>query len=168
MIEHLDKNAILIRLEIERMAFDSLVDQVDPNLVDSLNIQDDWTLKDILAHICSWELELLRWLGMAENGEPPDIPAPGTWNDYKHRHNTDKYEENRHRPLMDVQEEYKQVHQQLRQALAALPDDPHDPYWSMWYGNRPPWQLLATFFEHYREHKQPIRASFHSALTTRL
>ena len=127
MNELINKNAILIRLEIERTAFDSIVDQVDPELLDTLPVQDDRTVKDILAHICSWELELLRWLEMAEHGTPPDIPAPGTWSDYTDQFNAAKYEENRHRTITDVKEEYEQVHTKLRHSLSALPDDPHDP-----------------------------------------
>ena len=157
MNDHIDKDAILIRLEIERAAFNSVVAQVNPRLIDRIMVQDNWTVKDILAHICAWELELLRWLEMAEHGEPPDIPAPGTWSEYMDRFNLQKFKENRRRTLADVQEEYQQVHKRLLEALKALPDDPHDPYWCMWYGNRPPWQLLATFYEHYQEHTQPIR-----------
>jgi len=168
MNELLNKNAILVRLELERSAFDSIVDQVDPELIDSLPVEDNRTVKDILAHICSWEIELLRWLDMAEHGIPPDIPAPGTWSEYTDQFNAIKYEANRNRQITDVKDEYEQVHIQLCQALSVLPDNPHDPYWSMWYGNRPPWQLLATFYEHYRDHKKPLRASLHSALTTKL
>ena len=87
MNDYIDKNAILIRLEIERAAFNSVVAQVNPRLIDRIMVQDSWTVKDILAHISAWEIELLRWLEMAERGEPPDIPAPGTWSEYMEESN---------------------------------------------------------------------------------
>ena len=157
MAETLSKHTVLTRLQTERANFEAALAQMDAKEMESAQVQDDWTVKDILAHISAWEAELLRWLEMSVRGEPPDIPAPGTWSEYMHQFNARTYERNRKRPIAEVQREFQGVYASLFQALADLPEDPHDDLWSLWYGGEPPWGLLATFYEHYRDHAKPIQ-----------
>ena len=158
-------SSILECLDIERSAFESLLAQVHPAQRDAIPVQDDWTVKDILAHISAWELELLRWLEMAKAGEPPDIPAPGYWASYIGQYNAQAYARNRDRPLADVEREFQEIFARLREVMESLPEDPTDPVWSVWYGGTPPWQLLAEYYKHYEEHAVPIRNWLQSAQT---
>lgn len=155
--EPFNKQFVLQQLDHQRAAFEELLAQFHPSQMDTIPIQDSWTIKDILAHISAWERELLRWLDMAASGKPPDIPAPGAWTDYIERFNTDAYQQDRDRPLATVQGEFQQVYARMRRALAELPENPEDKLWSVWYGGEPPWRLLATFSEHYQEHARPIQ-----------
>lgn len=165
MEETLNLQNILINLEIERSAFEALVAQVHPAQLDTIPVQDGWTIKDILAHIAAWECELLLWLEMAERGEQPDIPLPGNWSQYIYQFNQRVYLENQARPVSDVQQDFQRVYAELRLVLENLPDDHKDQIWSVWYGSEPPWRLLATFYEHYREHSAPILYWLQSAHT---
>jgi hypothetical protein len=165
MDDQYNKQHILKQLEIERSVFEALIAQIHPAHLETILVQNNWTTKDILAHITAWEQELLRWLAMADRGDPPDIPAPGTWANYIDQFNARNYQENRKRPLKEVREDFARVHLQLRNALESLPEDPHDPSWSVWYGGVPPWRLIATFYEHYQEHSIPIRNWLQSAHT---
>ncbi len=41
-----------------------------------------WTIKDILFHLVVWENRMIRWLGMLQKGEVPEIRNPDfTWAD---------------------------------------------------------------------------------------
>lgn len=119
-------------------------------------IIDHWTVRDVLLHITAWESELLRWLERATHGHSPDIPAPGEWSEYTDQFNNRVYLENRDQPLKDVLLSFNPVFNRVLSELQALPGDPGDTYWLVWLGGRPPWELLATCHEHYREHSQQI------------
>ena len=42
---------------------------------------DDWTIKDLLAHLTEWEQMFLRWYREGANGGKPAVPARGfKWN----------------------------------------------------------------------------------------
>jgi hypothetical protein len=121
-------------------------------------VQEHWTTKDIVAHVAAWERELIGWLRAAARGQRPDVPAPGTWATYLEQFNARCYAQNCDRPLAEVIAESHQVFAELMAELEALPDDPHHSLWSVWHAGKPPWGLLATFHQHYRDHGEPIRA----------
>ena len=127
-------------------------------------VQDEWTTKDIMAHITSWERELLRWLDMAAQGLPPDMPLPGAWSDYVDAFNNQVYVECRDYPLVQVLTDWRQTYQKLQVELEALPEDENDPLWSVWLDEKPPWGFIATFPEHYRFHRWLLEAQMANEL----
>jgi hypothetical protein len=38
-------------------------------------VVEDWSLKDVLAHLIDWERRFVRWYQAGWNGEAPDVPA---------------------------------------------------------------------------------------------
>ena len=38
---------------------------------------DNWSVKDILAHLVDWEQTLIHWYKAGQRGEIPVTPAPG-------------------------------------------------------------------------------------------
>jgi hypothetical protein len=157
MGERLTSSRIAERMEAERAGFLGALAQMKEHEIVDIPVQEQWTAKDIVAHITAWERELVGWLRTAARGEAPDIPAPGTWSSYMDYFNARCYADNCQRPLAEIMAESHQAYQQLMAELQALPDDPLDEVWSAWQDGKPPWGLLATFYEHYREHGEPIR-----------
>lgn len=158
MSERLTSSRIAERMEAARARFLETLAQMKEDEIVGIPVQDEWTAKDIVAHIAAWERELVGWLRTAARGEVPDIPAPGTWSSYMDRFNARCYADNCERPLGEIMAESHQAYQKLMAELRALPDDPHDEVWSVWQDGKPPWGLLASFYEHYREHGDPVRA----------
>lgn len=157
MDEQLNKSNIVSQMQIERRAFEATLGQVSESRMTTEAIIDAWTVKDILAHIIAWERELLEWLAIAAQGHRPDIPLPGTWAPYVQSFNDRAYADDRDRPLSEVLANFHQVYDQLLEELQQLPEDPNDSLWSVWLNAEPPWELIADFAEHYREHGQQIQ-----------
>lgn len=158
MTGQLTKAVILARMAEERAAFEQTIAGLNATQMTVPRVMDDWTIKDILAHITAWERDLLGWLEMAWRGEALPIPPGGGWDAYIEEFNARTYTANRDRPLEDVLAEFDAIYARLMDELRALPEDPADPLWAVWEGGQPPWGLLATFYGHYREHRLPIEA----------
>lgn len=80
----------------------------------------DWSVKDLLAHITTWEAEALKHL--------PEIAAGKPQQRYKDVYggldafNALKFEENRTRSLSEVRTRLTDTHQQLLDYLETVPD----------------------------------------------
>lgn len=151
-----EKERLVKRLRIERDLFEVVISPMSEDQMRTLQITSCWTVKDILAHITAWEVELLRWLDRASTGKAPEIPAPGEWAEYTDEFNDQSYLANQDRPLDDVLLEFQEVYRRVLFELEALPNNLDDDYWSVWFGGKPPWDLLAAHHEHYREHRGEI------------
>lgn len=81
----------------------------------------DWSVKDILAHVTTWELETLKHL--------PEIAAGKPQQRYKDAYggldafNALKFEENRTRSLDEVRTRLTDTHAQLLDYLETVPDE---------------------------------------------
>ena len=81
----------------------------------------DWSVKDILAHITSWEMEALKHL--------PEIAAGKPQQRYKDVYggldafNALTFEENRERSLDEVRSRLHETHQQLLDYLDSVPEE---------------------------------------------
>src|SRR4051794_13277957 len=53
---------------------DSFVDIPDAQLIEP-GVVDDWSVKDILAHVTTWEEEALKYLPLTLRGRPPRYSA---------------------------------------------------------------------------------------------
>lgn len=151
------KANIIKQLQLERGRFEAILTEIsDADKVEA-QVEVEWTIKDLMAHITAWEKDLLRWLDLAVQNKAPDVPAPGEWDDFIERFNAAAYLANRDRSLAEVTADWQQVYQQVVLALDALPDDPANPYWSLW-GGQAPWDLFAEYYKHYPDHLKSIRA----------
>ncbi len=153
-----DKEHIIKQLQLERSSFESVLEPLTEEQIINLVVSDNWTIKDTIAHITAWEIELLRWLERASKGLSPDIPGPGKWTPFIETFNSSKYLENCERPLEDVLNEFNQIYEQVLTEFQSLPEDPDDHYWSVWFNEEPPWILFATYHQHYKEHREQISA----------
>src|SRR5690242_8529921 len=71
---------------------------------------DEWSVKDILAHITTWEEEALKYLPLiAQGGKPPRYVTYGGLDAF----NAQMTEQKRNLPLADVLRQLEQVHARL-------------------------------------------------------
>jgi hypothetical protein len=140
-------------------ALDATLAQVPEAWMVQPGVEDEWSVKDILAHITTWEERMLRWIQAARQGEAPELPAPGMGWDDVDRLNAQTYAANRERPLDEVLVAYRALHRQALAAVESLGEaELLDPQRFPWLNGMPMWHLVAAnTWWHYREHGQAIQ-----------
>ena len=127
--------------------------------------QDDWSIKDMLAHITTWEQLMVEWLPKVLVDHNISILPPGsTWDDVD-AFNAETYEKNQDRPLPEVLDEFEQSYQQALGATKKLAEDDLFNIILPWVEERPLWLIVgANTYWHYREHREPLEVWIDSLL----
>ncbi len=117
-----------------------------------------WSVKDTLAHLVSWEAELITALSKLEQHKtrPPrivEIEDIDAWN-------AEQYHLHARRALDDVLQDFEGVHRQLIRAINELSDaDLDDNRRYPWMEGEPISYLIAeNAIWHEEEHAEDIRA----------
>jgi hypothetical protein len=115
-----------------------------------------WSVKDALAHLVSWEAELVTALSRLEPRQTPplvEIEDIDEWN-------AEQYRINAPRPLASVLDDFHGVHKHLIQAVEALDDRTLDDNRRFpWMEGEPLSYLIAeNAVWHEEEHAEDIRA----------
>ena len=149
-------------LDMTRMEHDFLMRALAGLTVDELitpGVVGTWSVKDILAHITTWEQRFLGALAIVERGETPAWPEAGyTWDDLDDLNARD-YQANQARPLAAVWVAFERSYAELVARIVALPEAALiTPGTYAWTEAHPLWRYLdANAGEHYREHAEQIR-----------
>src|SRR6266545_1353510 len=87
---------------------------IEPGVIDA------WSVKDVLAHITTWEEEALKYLPViAEGGRPPRYAAVGGIDAFNARMTESK----RGLSLAEVRAQLEQTHRELRGVVESAPPD---------------------------------------------
>jgi hypothetical protein len=120
--EALDKRQLLDGLKEERDQWRVILAQLDDSRMEDPGVQDDWSVKDILAHLAVWDRRGTRWIKIAAQGGMPEIPEPGLSRKDFDRLNYRSYLENRDKPLAEVMDEFNAAYLALIEQVEALPE----------------------------------------------
>jgi hypothetical protein len=114
-----------------------------------------WSVKDILAHLCAWESELVTALSTLSK-QMPEIMKIEDINEW----NEEQYHLNAPRPLDVVLEDFQGVHRHLRQAVQSLDEKTlNDVRAFRWMEGEPLAYLVASNASwHEQEHAEQIQA----------
>ncbi|MCX6050722.1 MAG: ClbS/DfsB family four-helix bundle protein [Chloroflexi bacterium] len=107
----------------EQQKWELLLAAIGETRMDQAGVNDDWSMRDVIAHLTGWQRWLVTRLQAAEGGQPeppPPWPADLTSEDDS---NTWVYESNRQRTIRHVLNDAHDVHEQLLAVLQALPED---------------------------------------------
>lgn len=122
---------------------------------------DDWSVKDILAHLVDWEQRLIEWYQAGLRGEIPETPAPGmTWRDLP-KVNQLGYKRHRGRPLEDVLEDFNKSHNDVLKLIEGMSEEEIFIKGSYpWTGNSSllTW-IAANTYKHYNWARRQIRTT---------
>ena len=117
-----------------------------------------WSVKDVLAHLASWEAELVTTLARIEQHKqrPPRIIEIDDIDEW----NAEQYRQNAPRPLASVLEDFEGVHKYLIQAIEDLDNRTLDDNRVFpWMEGEPLSYLIAeNAIWHEEEHADEIRA----------
>ena len=160
----MNKSELLDWLQEEQQKWEVLLAQIGPMRMDRPGVNGDWSMKDIVAHLTGWNRWLVVRLQAALRGEPepsPPWPADRQTDD---EINAWIHESNRSRPVGEIQEESKQVFQQLLAVVEGLPADIRvetvsagRDYYLIWVGDQR--FQAGEFFDHFQDDHEPdVRA----------
>ena len=140
-----------------RHTFAALIHSLDAAQMVVPGVEADWSVKDIVAHICSWEASMCRWLDMVVRGETPDRPLSDADID---RMNAGFTAVNTPKSLDTVLAEFAALEAQIIAAVTAVPEDAlFTPGYYAWRApENPLWYLVGgNTFWHYDEHTPSIQ-----------
>lgn len=81
---------------------------------------DDWSVKDILAHLVDWEQRFIKWYQQGLCGEKPQTPAPGmTWRDLP-KLNKMFFEKHKDESLEYVLEQYEKSFKEILNQVESM------------------------------------------------
>jgi hypothetical protein len=145
-------------IQSERQALESVLAGLNEEQMSQPGVENNWSVKDILAHITDWEGRMVGWIEESLRGETPQRPAPGmTWDDLD-RLNEQTYLLNRDRGLPDVSADFHRSYERAYSVVEALTEeDLIDPQRFAWRAGDPLWHMVAAnTWEHYQEHRESI------------
>jgi hypothetical protein len=120
-------------------------------------VQDDWTIKDIMAHIASWERLATDRLSAALTGNALNSPIIRDWDDI-HKYNAETIIENRAKSLHAVMEEFQTAHKDIVNAVEGLDADLLNDILPFDWADDTTFAILisANTHWHYKEHCEQI------------
>ena len=115
-------------------------------------VMDSWSITDILAHLITWESELVTALRRIKQGKKPSR-LKAAYEDVD-SYNEQRYLENRNRDLDRIFEDLIGVRLQLEDWLMEFSDrELERPLRYKWAGNQTLWEIVRdNSFEHEIEH----------------
>jgi hypothetical protein len=153
-ISKLTKQELLDQIRFERGLLEGTLERLTHAQMLLPGVDGEWTVKDALAHISTWERWMIRWINTLLRGEKPDTKEP--WD--VDQMNAETYRRVKEFPLADVLEEFRKSYwdslvlaEQLteQQLQTNYPDT--WPMGLLWTG------IAANMNWHYKDHREDIQ-----------
>lgn len=144
----MNRQQLLQRIETAWSAFnESYAGLPDASLVEP-GVVGDWSVKDVLGHVMTWEEEALKYLPVIARGErTPRYASQGGIDAFNARVS----EEKRSLSLTEVRRQLHETHQRLIEFIEEVPDD------QFVTETRFRRRLRYDTYGHYPEHAEAIR-----------
>lgn len=155
MVEQISKSQLFEKIRTKQAEFEELLAPLSETQVITTGVNGAWSIKDIVAHINTWQGVLLNRLYAAASGGEPTVPQNYNVDDLNERF----YQENKARELPDVMAEFRHNYQKILEAVALLSeDDLNNLHRYSWWDGEPFWSNIAgDTYEHIDEHIDSIR-----------
>lgn len=154
--ENLSKTRLLaMALSSRRYFAEQWAGLSEPQFLDP-GVEAGWSLKDIIAHVVSWESWMCENLETAVAGGIPVIPQSEADVD---RMNAAFTAENNAKSLAQVLAEFAENEEKIDRAITAVPEEAllQRDYFTWRQGNPLTWMVGGNTFGHYREHAASIQ-----------
>ena len=117
------KESLLNNIHQARVSLEKKYADLTPQQMIWPGSMDDWSVKDILAHLVDWEQRFISWYKAGKKGETPETPAPGmTWKDLPEL-NKRGYEVHKNDSLADVLDQYGRSYQEILDLIESMNEE---------------------------------------------
>jgi hypothetical protein len=160
-MDYLTKDTLLEAIRFERRRLEQKFAPLSPKEMIWPGSMDDWSVKDILAHIVDWEQRLIAWYQAGRRGEVPETPAPGmTWRDLPAL-NQEGFERHRDEPIELVMDRFQRSYQQILELVEAMSEEEiYTAGLYEWTGKESLYDYIAAnTFKHYNWARSQIRTT---------
>jgi hypothetical protein len=159
----MNKTDVLNTIQSAHASLEELLAPLSESQLCTPTLEGQRSIKDILAHIADCERLCAGWIEVLLRNETPDTP-----DEDEDTLNERIFQENRNRPLHEVQEDFQAAYQQFLRQVRALfqilpEEDLNDPTRFSWLEGRPLLALIAgNSYDHYQEHAEQVRSWLHT------
>lgn len=152
------KSELIERLQVSRQEMERLLRGLSEEQMIEPGAMDDWSIKDILAHLCRWEGETVTMLFELKQGQKLSRTRIKNMEDVD-RVNAEWHEEDRDRPLDLVLGDFRGLRKQtLRRVEEYSEQELNDPDLHPSLRGEPLYTWIAVdTYEHEAEHAEHIR-----------
>jgi len=118
-----NRDDLLYAAEEEFAKLHEIVEQVPEDLRATPGACDEWSVKDLLAHLDAWHEMFLRWEAVGATGEVPAMPAAGfTWAQTPEL-NQEIFERHRHDDWDLVQSRLDHSYRKILEVISSHTDE---------------------------------------------
>jgi hypothetical protein len=120
-----------------------------------------WSVKDILAHLASYELMLVDILSASASGGVSPTPTLNSYIEMGGQFNDFEVDRRKAKTIQDVVGEFNDAHQQTMSLIASIPVETlRQPGMQPWYGMEYSLDdiIVYMYYGHKREHSAQIAA----------
>jgi len=155
----MNKQKLLETVEREAELWEMFLGEVGEERMEQPCAMDEWSFKDVVAHLSAWQANRLTRLRAARQDQTPSAhfwPAGWDKEDDKDLEKINEwiYKENCDRSLRDVLNEARQQFRYLRELVRTLSEeDLFDPDRFAWMEGKPLASLVS--FGHFHEEHEP-------------
>jgi hypothetical protein len=147
-----------------RAEFERLVAEAGPTRMELPGLVDEWSLKEIVAHLTAWRWWTVARMEAAVRGTAPVPPWTSDLDEEKEDDidpiNQQFYEANRDLSVAVILRDSRATLDRLEAAILALPDaDLFAPGRYSWLGEYPLAAIITGSAEHLREHDEEATAA---------
>lgn len=145
----MDRSGLLKRLDKAWAAFKESYAGLSDSQLTEAGAMGDWSVKDILAHVTTWEGEAIKYLPLIIKGDRP--PRYSTMYGGIDAFNAQMAEQKRDLPLSEVLRQLDEIHRRLIDYVQGVPEE------HFTRETRFRRRLRFDTYRHYREHAEAIR-----------
>ena len=153
-----NKAELLEKMRSGYAAFEALLGPLSKTQLTTPGVNGDWSIKDMLAHIATWQARATQILEAALRNEKPQLDPPIQNDEDMNRFNDERFIANRPLPLDQVWRDFRASYQQCLTAVEALgEEDLFNAERFAWMKGDALWRLVeGDSFGHYDEHAPMI------------
>jgi hypothetical protein len=160
MHESTTKSELLELVNAEHARMEQLLSRLSAAELSAPVLDEQWSVKDSLAHLVAWEKLMLGWVESSLRGEtvvrftPEFLETPDTGDAVMLALNEHLHRQDRDRTLEDVLSDFRRTHDQVVASLSRLSEaDIFDPGRFAWRQGVPLEVVIAgNTYGHYAEH----------------
>lgn len=159
MSEQMNKAGVLDAMRTAYATLEKTLAPLDEAQMTTPGVNEAWSIKDIIAHITTWQYVLLDRLHAAMQGVTPTSYGSELTDEDIDNLNEQFYQQSKSRPLAAVLADFRTTYTQIEEAVQSMSEeDLTGPRRFAWAKGVPLWRYVAgDTYEHYLEHITSIQ-----------